>query len=107
MKKFISNKQSKRDFKYFTFIVVIYCSVLCIADILVRRFTLIYGLEMSAASFLIPITYLIADIVVEIYGYQQVRKLIWYGIFSEFLFSLIGFLVNYLPIPPSWRGKFI
>jgi uncharacterized integral membrane protein (TIGR00697 family) len=68
-----------------------------IADICVERMTSVFGITLSAASIFIPIIYVTAAIVTEVYGYQWARRMIWVGIFSELLFSITLSLVNLLP----------
>lgn len=96
---------AEKRFKCLTLLIVSYCAVLCISTLMVERLTVIGGLSMSSSSLLIPITYLISDIVTEVYGYENTRKLIWFGIFAVFVFSIIGVLMDKLPIPGFWHEQ--
>lgn len=94
-----------KPFKYFLTIITFYITIVCLADILVHRLTVIHGFLMSSASLLIPVTYAVVDVVTEVYGYQLARKLIWYGIFAEIIFSVMGTGSNFLPNPNFWQNS--
>lgn len=58
---------------------------------------------LSDATVFFPITYLIGDIIAEVYGYKIARRLIWLSLFSEFIFTTVLTLIIYSPYPTSWQ----
>lgn len=58
---------------------------------------------MSAATFVVPLWYLLGDVTTEIYGYKVTRKLIWISLTVTLLFSVILEGLIYLPSPASWQ----
>jgi hypothetical protein len=60
---------------------------------------------MTAGFLVFPISYIINDVVAEVWGYRKVRLLIWLGFFMNFLVVAIGQLAVYLPAAPFWKGE--
>jgi len=56
----------------------------------------------SAVALIIPIRYLICDIISEVYGYYIAKKVIWLMLFCSFLFSIIISNIIKLPAPAHW-----
>lgn len=52
---------------------------------------------ISGATIIFPLTYVLGDIVTEVYGYSTARKLIWLGLLCEIIFALLIQLVLMLP----------
>jgi uncharacterized integral membrane protein (TIGR00697 family) len=57
---------------------------------------------MTTGLLLFPASYLIGDILTEIYGYAVSRKVIWTGFTALILANLIIQLFIYLPADPNW-----
>jgi len=51
--------------------------------------------------FLFPLSYLLADVIAEVYGYQLAKRQVFYITFSLMIFTLIVTLVIHLPYPLS------
>lgn len=62
-------------------------------------------LSLTAGLIVFPVSYIINDCMVEVYGYQRARLVIWLGFFMNFLFVLFGFLADLLPAAPYWQGE--
>lgn len=60
---------------------------------------------LSAASLLLfPIVFLFGDIITEVYGYQQARRVTWLLVFSTAFAALIFQLVTMLPASPGFKA---
>lgn len=55
------------------------------------------------ATIIFPLTYLLGDIITEVYGYQTARRLIWYGLLMEFIFAFLIKGVLMLPGASFWH----
>lgn len=73
------------------------------ANVLVYRLISVPFGVFTGGTFLLPFTYLIYDIITEVYGYQIGRKTIWYVLFCNIVFIILALLVINLPAPSSWR----
>lgn len=58
----------------------------------------------SFAIFVYPLSYLICDIVTEVYGYRQSRQLIWCGIAAWILAGILVTIATHTSPPAFWQG---
>lgn len=87
-------------------ITAVFCTVLVISNVSAIKPLNIPGLPfvtMDGGNLLFPISYIFGDILVEVYGYAQSRRIIWLGfvlnIFAAATFSLVALL----PPAPGWE----
>jgi queuosine precursor transporter len=55
----------------------------------------------DGGTFLFPITYIFGDVLTEVYGYKNARRVIWFGLFASVFSSLVFALVGVLPTHDS------
>lgn len=85
----------------FAILTGIFTACLVVSNILAGRiFDLgILGLTLAGGFFLFPITYIVNDVMAEVYGYQKFRRVIWLGFFLNLIFVAVYTLINVLPAP--------
>lgn len=59
------------------------------------------SLSFGAGNLFFPISYIIADILTEVYGYKTARRVIWMGFFSLLFASLMAQVIINMPVDPS------
>jgi uncharacterized integral membrane protein (TIGR00697 family) len=64
------------------------------ANIIAVKLITIAGLVLPAAIIIFPISYIIGDILTEVYGYGAARRVIW-----------LGFLCNVFAVVSIWGGQ--
>ena len=81
-----------------TFMVVTALFVTCLitANIIAVKLVVIFGHVLPAAIIIFPLSYIIGDILTEVYGYRQARAVIW-----------LGFLCNLVTVAAIWVGGFM
>jgi uncharacterized integral membrane protein (TIGR00697 family) len=86
-------------YKYLGFLAGLNITFLLVSNFTAARIISFFGVGVSVTLLYSPITYLIADILTEVYGYSQARSIIWLSIFC----SLIGAAVagGQLLVPPA------
>ena len=60
---------------------------------------------MTGGVLVFPITYIIGDVLTEIYGYKKTKKVILYGFLCNLLMVIIFFLAIKLPYPSYWHNQ--
>jgi uncharacterized integral membrane protein (TIGR00697 family) len=84
----------------------VFCTVLVISNISAIKPLSLPGLPfilMDGGNLLFPISYIFGDVLVEVYGYAQSRRVIWMG-FAMNLFAALAFsLVVAMPAAPGWE----
>jgi uncharacterized integral membrane protein (TIGR00697 family) len=75
-------------------ITVVFITCLITANIMAVKLIAIGGLVLPAAIIIFPISYIIGDILTEVYGYGPARRVIW-----------LGFLCNMFAVLAIWGGQ--
>lgn len=59
----------------------------------------------SGAAMVMPFWYALGDLIAEIYGYQQAKKLIWFSVISCLVYAIIVSVMISLPPPQGWNHQ--
>jgi uncharacterized integral membrane protein (TIGR00697 family) len=79
---------------WFVISVIIFITCLITANITAVKLVNVFGLVLPAGIVIFPISYIFGDILTEVYGYRQARRVIW-----------LGFLCNLLAVVAIWIGQ--
>lgn len=91
--------------RWLTPISVVFCTVLVISNITAIKPLSLPRLPfilMDGGNLLFPISYIFGDILVEVYGYAQARRVIWLGFAMNILAAACFSLVVRMPPAPGW-----
>ena len=70
---------------------------LIVSNIVEQKLILIGPYEATAGLLLFPITYIVNDLIAEVWGYRKVRLIIWNGFLMNFLAVLVFKLSIWVP----------
>ena len=98
-------KSFELNSKYILPILMLYLMATLAADVVAYKFVKFGFLIESGATFLFPITYLLGDVVTEVYGYKIARKFIWLNLLCELIFAILILSVINLKSPPRWQEQ--
>ena len=90
---------------YFVIIVAIFITCLITANITAVKLINIFGFILPAAILIFPLSYITGDVLTEVYGYGQARKVIWLGFFCNFIAVVAIWLGQILPPASFWDGQ--
>jgi queuosine precursor transporter len=86
-------------------VVAFFVTGLLVSNVIAVKTIEIGGVVLQAADLIFPITYIIGDVLTEVYGYKRARKAIWIG-FSCSLFAVMAItLGQYLPAHGEWHDQ--
>jgi hypothetical protein len=85
--------------RFLWFLVLSYCMVMVLANWFDVRLIRIFSLITDAGTLIFPLTYLLSDLITEVYGYQQARRAIWCGFLFNIIFILYAQIIIHLPSP--------
>jgi queuosine precursor transporter len=94
----------RKSYRWFPFVTAIFVTVLIISNIIAVKLVSIGGLVLPAAVILFPIGYIFGDILTEVYGYANARKVIWTGFFCNLLAVIAIWIGGILPAAPFWSA---
>lgn len=83
---------------------LLFCVCLIAANLLETKQVTIGPLELTAGLIVFPVSYIINDCMVEVWGFRRTRLVIWLGFLMNFLFVLFGLAADALPAAPYWTG---
>lgn len=89
----------------FMLLGVLFCVCLIAANLLETKQVSIFSLDLTAGLIVFPVSYIINDCMVEVWGYRKARLIIWLGFFMNFLFVLFGVAADALPGADYWTGE--
>lgn len=89
----------------FTSLVSIYCVLLLLDSLLEIKLINILGLDLTLGTAVIALVYVCSDCLVEVYGYEQAKRVMWLGFgLLAFSSSLLG-LSCLIPAIEGWQGN--
>lgn len=91
-----------KKYKYLDLIIYLNVTMMAIVNVISGKIIHVGIFTLSAASLCIPMTYIIGDVLTEVYGYKQARRATWILIFSTILTAIFFQLAIYLPPAPGF-----
>ena len=84
---------------------IVFNVCLITANLLATKLVHIYGdFSITAGMLVFPISYIINDCIVEVWGFKKARLIIWTGFAMNFFVVALGLIAVALPTPPQWEG---
>ncbi|MCW3848200.1 queuosine precursor transporter [Sphingomonas sp. LB-2] len=100
-----------RQFRYFDYVMVAFVVILLLSNIIgasKRSFLdlpLLGHWPFGAGILFFPISYVIGDVLTEVYGYARARRVIWAGFVAMLFMILMCIVVVALPPDTGWTGQ--
>jgi uncharacterized integral membrane protein (TIGR00697 family) len=89
----------------FLVIAALFVVALLTANIVAVKLVSIAGFVLPAAIIVFPLSYIIGDVLTEVYGFRAARSVIWLGFCCNCVFVLFAWLAGLLPAAPDWDGQ--
>lgn len=80
---------SQKRHSLIMFLSMFYITVFLAAAILAHKLVYFGHYMTSVSTFVLPLSFVLSDIIAEVYGYAYARQLIWSSLFCEVAFALI------------------
>jgi uncharacterized integral membrane protein (TIGR00697 family) len=100
-----------KPYRFFDLIMAVFVTVLVVSNIsssanIVDWGVSLFGLPLAfdAGTILFPVSYIFGDILTEVYGYKQSRRVIWAGFVCLALSAVIFSIVRLMPGEATWQG---
>jgi len=98
-------------FRYFDFVMVAFVVVLLLSNVIgaeKRSFVNLPGIgpwPFGAGILFFPISYVIDDVLTEVYGFARARRALWSGFAALLFMALMEQTVVHLPVAEGWTGQ--
>jgi uncharacterized integral membrane protein (TIGR00697 family) len=83
----------------------LFVTCLLTANIIAAKLVTVGGLTLTAGIVIFPISYVLGDVLTEVWGYAAARRVIWLGFVCNALMVAAIWLGGELPAAPFWRGQ--
>ncbi|MBQ3475063.1 MAG: queuosine precursor transporter [Bacilli bacterium] len=90
-----------------TFVILLVLNIVCLlsSNILAAKQVEILGLVFTSSTLLFPISYILNDVFVEVYGYKTSKFTIIISFLSNLLMVLFFTIAIYLPYPDFFKNQ--
>jgi queuosine precursor transporter len=85
--------------RFLWFLILAYTMVIAFANWFDPRLVQIFGLTTDAGTLIFPLTFLLSDLITEIYGFKHARRAIWCGFLFNLFFIIYGQIIIHMPNP--------
>ena len=98
-------------FRYFDFVMVAFVVILLLSNVIGAGKRAVIDLPFvgewpfGAGILFFPISYVIGDILTEVYGYGRARRCIWAGFVAMLFMVFMSWVVVKLPPDAGWTGQ--
>jgi uncharacterized integral membrane protein (TIGR00697 family) len=100
-----------RQYRYFDLIMAVFVTVLVVSNIASSAKIIdwgfsLFGVRMAfdGGTILFPVSYIFGDILTEVYGYKNSRRVIWMGFACLALSAVIFAIIRFLPGESQWES---
>ena len=89
----------------FVLLVALFVTCLIAANITAVKLIAVFGLLLPAAIVIFPVSYILGDVLTEVYGYRQARRVIWLGFVCNLIVVATIWIGGVLPAADFWDGQ--
>ena len=103
----VSARDVGRDgFRYFDFVMAAFVAILLLSNVIgAAKPAQIWGFTFGAGILFFPLSYVIGDVLTEVYGYSRARRCVWAGFAAVLFMAFMSWVVVSLPPAPGWEGQ--
>ena len=83
----------------------LFITCLLTANVTASKLITAGSLTLTAGIVLFPVSYIVGDVLTEVWGYAATRKVIWLGFACNALMVAAIWLAGTLPPAPFWKGQ--
>ncbi len=94
-----------QNFNRFHIVSSLFIATLVVSNIVAVKIADIGGLFLPAAVLVFPVTYVLCDVLTEVYGFAATRRVIWMGFACNLLAALVIQLSIWLPAAPFYSAS--
>ncbi|MEP6785948.1 MAG: queuosine precursor transporter [Sphingomonadales bacterium] len=110
--KHIAARNVARDgFRYFDFVMAAFVAILLLSNVIgaAKRSSIelpyLGEWPFGAGVLFFPISYIIGDMLTEVYGFARARRVIWTGFGALAFMAVMSWVVVSLPPAPGWKDQ--
>jgi queuosine precursor transporter len=95
-----------RPLRYYDVVMAAFVAVLLLSNIIgAAKLSQVEGYVFGAGILFFPISYVLGDVLTEVYGYARARRVIWVGFGALLFMAFMSWAVVAMPPAPGWEGQ--
>lgn len=100
-----------RPLRYYDVVMAAFVAILLLSNVLGAGKVAVVDLPgigpwpFGAGILFFPVSYVIGDVLTEVYGYARARRVIWVGTAATVFMAAMAFVVVALPPAPDWTNQ--
>ena len=98
-------KPAPLHYRHFDILLALFVAILLISNIAATKLLAIGPFIMDGGAILFPLTYIIGDVLAEVYGLKAAKRAIWTAFGVSALAALTFLAVQYLPGAPEYTNQ--
>ncbi|WP_232494316.1 queuosine precursor transporter [Novosphingobium kaempferiae] len=97
---------ARRHFRYFDYVMSAFVAILLLSNLIgASKLANFGGVTFGAGILFFPVSYVIGDVLTEVYGYANARRCVWAGFFAMIFMAFMSFVVVAMPPDAGWTGQ--
>ncbi|WP_284124902.1 queuosine precursor transporter [Parerythrobacter aestuarii] len=93
-------------FRYFDLVMAAFVAILLLSNLIgAAKLSTVAGFTFGAGILFFPVSYVIGDVLTEVYGYARARRVIWTGFAAMIFMAFMSYVVVAMPPAASWDGQ--
>ena len=106
-----AHELAHRRFRYFDFVMAAFVAILLLSNVIGAGKIANVDLPgfgpwpFGAGILFFPLSYVIGDVLTEVYGFARARRCIWAGFGALIFMAFMSWVVVALPPDPAWTGQ--
>lgn len=93
-------------FRYYDLVMAAFVAILLLSNLIgAAKLSTVAGFTFGAGILFFPVSYVIGDVLTEVYGYARARRVIWTGFAALIFMAFMSYVVVAMPPAASWTGQ--
>lgn len=100
------NSGARLHFRYFDYVMAAFVAILLLSNLIgAAKLATLWGFTFGAGILFFPVSYVIGDVLTEVYGYANARRCIWAGFAAMVFMAFMSWVVVAMPPAAGWDGQ--
>ena len=97
---------ARRHFRYFDYVMAAFVAILLLSNLIgASKLASVQGFTFGAGILFFPVSYVLGDVLTEVYGYANARRCVWAGFAALLFMAFMSWVVIKLPAAAGWDGQ--
>ena len=97
---------ARRHFRYFDYVMTAFVAILLLSNLIgASKLASVQGFTFGAGILFFPVSYVLGDVLTEVYGYANARRCVWAGFAALLFMAFMSWVVIKLPAAAGWDGQ--